>query len=70
VFPGIFRGALDARAARITDPMKIAAAHALADTEPHPVAERILPAPTDSRVVPAVAQAVANVARTEGATSV
>jgi len=36
-FPGIFRGALDARAKRITDEMKIAAAHAIADyvKKPH-----------------------------------
>ena len=30
-FPGIFRGALDVRARRINEPMKLAAAHAIAD---------------------------------------
>lgn len=41
-FPGIFRGALDVRAKRITDKMKIAAAHALANTI-EPSIDRLLP---------------------------
>jgi len=57
-FPGIFRGALDARATRITDEMKIAAAHAIADCVTNPVQERILPDPLDREVVTAVAEAV------------
>jgi len=59
-FPGIFRGALDAQAARITDGMKIAAAHALADTVKEPTPERILPDPLDRTVAPRIAAAVAH----------
>jgi len=58
VFPGIFRGALDARATRITDEMKIAAAHAIADYLEYPLPERILPDPLDRGVAQAVAKAV------------
>ena len=57
-FPGIFRGALDARATRITDEMKIAAAHAIADYVPKPHHERILPNILDKGVTQAVAKAV------------
>lgn len=57
-FPGIFRGALDARAARITEPMKIAAAHALANVIREPTADRILPSPLDRSVAHCVAEAV------------
>ncbi len=67
-FPGIFRGALDARASRITEGMKIAAARAIAalvsDAELGP--ERILPSALDPRVAPAVAAAVIAAAREEG----
>jgi malate dehydrogenase (oxaloacetate-decarboxylating) len=58
VFPGIFRGALDAGAARITGKMKLAAAHALANAVPEPTADRILPSPLDRTVAPLVAEAV------------
>ena len=61
-FPGIFRGALDARATRITDEMKVAAAHAIADYLPNPHKERILPNILDKDVTVAVAQAVAKAA--------
>jgi malate dehydrogenase (oxaloacetate-decarboxylating) len=57
-FPGIFRGALDARATKITDEMKIAAAHAIADYVPHPHRDRILPNILDKGVTRAVAKAV------------
>ena len=57
-FPGIFRGALDVLAPRITERMKIAAAHSLAQTIKEPTAERILPDPLDRRVAPCVASAV------------
>lgn len=67
-FPGIFRGALDVRASRISEGMKIAAAHAIAglvsDEECKP--SYILPAPFDERVGPDVAGAVAKAARDEG----
>ena len=57
-FPGIFRGALDARATRITSKMKMAAAQALADTLPNPSADMVLPGPLDRTVAPIVAAAV------------
>ena len=58
VFPGLFRGALNARATRITDEMKIAAAHAIAGYLQNPTAEMILPDPLDHGVAQAVAEAV------------
>jgi malate dehydrogenase (oxaloacetate-decarboxylating) len=61
-FPGIFRGALDARATRITDEMKIEAAHAIADYIKKPQRDRILPNILDREVTPAVAKAVAKAA--------
>jgi malate dehydrogenase (oxaloacetate-decarboxylating) len=65
-FPGVFRGALDVRARRVSEAMKLAAAHAIADLLPHPVAHEIVPSVFDDRVVPAVSQAVAETARREG----
>jgi malate dehydrogenase (oxaloacetate-decarboxylating) len=61
-FPGIFRGALDARATRITDEMKIAAAHAIANFIKKPQRDRILPNILDREVTQAVAKAVAKAA--------
>jgi malate dehydrogenase (oxaloacetate-decarboxylating) len=61
-FPGIFRGALDARATRITDEMKIAAAHAIADYVTRPLRDHILPNILDRGVTKAVAKAVAEAA--------
>ena len=61
-FPGVFRGALDARATRITSDMKWAAARALAELVENPAADCILPSPFDERVCPAVAGAVAKAA--------
>ncbi|MEO0444693.1 MAG: NADP-dependent malic enzyme [Verrucomicrobiota bacterium] len=58
-FPGVFRGALDAKAERITERMKMAAVHALAAAVEAPTAERILPSPLDPAVAPQVARAVA-----------
>ncbi len=57
-FPGIFRGALDARATKITSDMKIAAAHALADHVKEPAADRVLPDVFDRNATNAVADAV------------
>lgn len=59
-FPSIFRGALDAKATRITEEVKLAAAQAIADLIPAEelTEEYIIPSPFDSRVVPAVSQAV------------
>lgn len=63
-FPGIFRGALDARAERITDEMKEAAARALASVaaEKHLSADYVLPDAFDPDVVEAVAAAIVNAA--------
>lgn len=58
-FPGIFRGALDAGARRITPEMKIAAAKAIADLAAEDLApDFIVPSPLDPRVADAVAAAV------------
>ncbi|MBQ1674662.1 MAG: NAD-dependent malic enzyme [Oscillospiraceae bacterium] len=67
-FPGIFRGALDARASDINDQMKIAAAHALAElVSPEELNEDyVLPAAFDPRVGPAVAKAVMQAAKDSG----
>jgi malate dehydrogenase (oxaloacetate-decarboxylating) len=67
-FPGIFRGALDVRAAQINEPMKLAAAHAIAGIIPedHLSEDYIIPSVFDKRVVRAVAQAVAQAARDTG----
>ena len=64
-FPGIFRGALDARAKNITPEMKKAAAMALADlvSDAELNANYILPNPLDKRVAKAVAAAVAAAAK-------
>jgi malate dehydrogenase (oxaloacetate-decarboxylating) len=57
-FPGVFRGALDVRAPRITTRMKIAGAEALAGLVAEPTSECIIPWSLDRAVVPAVAHAV------------
>ena len=57
-FPGIFRGALDAGARRITTEMKLAAAQAIADMVPNPVFDEIVPNPFAPGVAEAVARAV------------
>jgi malate dehydrogenase (oxaloacetate-decarboxylating) len=59
-FPGVFRGALDAGARRITEKMKVAAAEAIFGVAGDDLsAEYIVPSPLDPRVGPAVASAVA-----------
>jgi malate dehydrogenase (oxaloacetate-decarboxylating) len=59
-FPGIFRGALDAGARRITPAMKLAAAQAIAELAAEDLAaDYIVPSPLDPRVAPAVTAAVA-----------
>ena len=67
-FPGIFRGALDARASDINDAMKIAAAHALAGliSDEELSADYIIPAAFDPRVKDAVASAVKQAAYDSG----
>ena len=67
-FPGIFRGALDARASDINDEMKLAAAQALAGliAPEELAADNIIPAAFDPRVCPAVAAAVKQAAYDSG----
>jgi len=57
-FPGIFRGALDAPAKKITDEMLLAAALALANFIKKPTAEYIIPSPFDLSIANIVAKAV------------
>lgn len=68
VFPGIFRGALDARARAITEPMKEAAARAIASivTDEELNEEYIIPDAFNDKVAKAVAKAVADEARRSG----
>ena len=67
-FPGVFRGALDVRAPAITEPMKMAAARAIAaivaDAELRE--DYIIPSVFNRDVAPAVAEAVAEEARATG----
>src|SRR5689334_19145903 len=80
-FPFIFRGALDVRATRINEEMKIAAAHALAELAREPVPDKvaaaygtrpkfgpdyIIPVPFDPRLISAVPPAVAKAAMDTG----
>ncbi|MCF8603179.1 NAD-dependent malic enzyme [Gordonia sp. HY442] len=68
-FPGVFAGALDADARRITEGMKLAAADAIFGVVGDDLAaDHIVPSPLDPRVAPAVAKAVADAARLEGVT--
>lgn len=67
-FPGIFRGALDVRATRINERMKMAAVEAIAllisEDELHE--NYVIPGPFDPRVAPAVAMSVAKAAMDSG----
>ena len=67
-FPGIFRGALDARASDINDAMKIAASRALADliSDEDLNENYIIPAAFDPRVKDSVAKAVYEAAKASG----
>lgn len=60
VFPGVFRGALDIKATRITTGMKLSAAKALAALITEPTNECVIPWSLDPTVSPAVAQATAS----------
>ena len=68
VFPGIFRGALDAKAKAITEEMKIAAAKAIASivTDEELNEEYIIPGAFDERVAKVVAKAVSDEAKKLG----
>jgi len=58
VFPGLFRGAIDAKIKKITVEMKLAAAKALAGYVSNPTADCIIPNPLDKKVAGVVAEAV------------
>lgn len=70
VFPGIFRGALDAGAKKITEEMKLAASYAIANlvSDEELCDDYIIPSPFDKRVAPAVAEAVKKCAEEMGIT--
>ncbi len=57
-FPGIFKGALQSRAPRITGSMKLAAAYAIAECVENPSTEQIIPSALDMTVADKVAEAV------------
>jgi len=67
-FPGVFRGALDARATDINEEMKLTAAYAISEiiTDEELDPEYVIPAPFDERVAPAVAASVAEAAESSG----
>ncbi len=67
-FPGIFRGALDARASAINEEMKLASAYAIASlvSDDELSASYIIPRAFDERVGPAVAKAVYDAAKKSG----
>ena len=62
-FPGIFRGALDARAKEITEEMKIEASKAIANviSDQELNKDYIIPSPFDERVVKRVSEAIKNI---------
>lgn len=64
-FPGIFRGALDARAPRITPNMKLAAARAIAEHIRNPTVDGVIPPTLDEQVAWRVADEVRRVAEEE-----
>jgi malate dehydrogenase (oxaloacetate-decarboxylating) len=64
-FPGIFRGALDARATQITPNMKLAAAYAIAESISNPSKDMIIPPALDEVVAYKVAKAVKEAALKE-----
>ncbi len=65
-FPGIFKGALEAKAVRISPGMKLAAALALASSIKNPSKDAVLPSPLDKSVALLVAEAVKKQAILEG----
>jgi malate dehydrogenase (oxaloacetate-decarboxylating) len=65
-FPGIFKGALEAKATKITPGMKLAAALALASSIKNPTKDAVLPSPLDKSVALIVAEAVKTQAIKEG----
>lgn len=57
-FPGVFRGVLDCRARYITDAMKVAAAHALAELVKKPTPAKVIPGVFEPGIATAIAKAV------------
>lgn len=57
-FPGVFRGAIDARITKLTTEMYIAAGQGLADLIKEPTADRVIPGAFDDGVMEAVANAI------------
>ena len=66
-FPGLFKGALSVRANKITEKMKVAAAHAIASLiDDNDIREDyVIPSPFDMRVADVVAESVAKCAKDE-----
>ncbi|MEC7754955.1 MULTISPECIES: NADP-dependent malic enzyme [Roseivirga] len=64
-FPGIFKGALKARASTISTEMKLAAAYAIANSLENPTAEMVIPSALDSSLAQVVADAVEKAAHSE-----
>ncbi|MDZ7772814.1 MAG: NADP-dependent malic enzyme [Balneolaceae bacterium] len=62
-FPGLFRGALNARTRDFTYPMFVAAARAIADCVEQPTPEEIIPSAFDKRVAQQVAESVQDICR-------
>lgn len=63
VFPGIFKGALEAGAKNITEEMKLEAAKALAKMVAKPTANKIIPKPFDKGIAETIARAVKSCAK-------
>jgi len=64
-FPGVFLGAIQARAKTITNSMKIHAAFALASVIKNPSADNILPSPLDKKIAKIIAREVARIWKKE-----
>ena len=64
-FPGIFKGALKARASTISTEMKLAAAYAIANSLENPTADEVIPSALDTSLAEVVAQAVEKAAHSE-----
>lgn len=64
-FPGIFKGALKARATTISTEMKLAAAYAIANSLENPTADEVIPSALDTSLAEVVAQAVEKAAHSE-----
>ncbi len=58
VFPGLFRGALDARIKQFDESMFLRAAHALASIVPNPTAEHFIPSPFEEGVAQTIAKTI------------